>query len=392
MSDHDQFLKNVYFFRDLSHEEIALIGSTCAETSFAQGGIVFHEGDRPNRFYIVLEGEVEIWKDFAPEGGEGGGDLLAVRGPGDLFGEMALVDDLPRSATARARGQTKLLCIERDDFHRIIHENTSVAISVLRSVSLMVRRSNETFVESLRSRNQELERAYRELKETQEELLRAERLSTLGKFSSLILHDIRNPISIVRGSAEMIIHRPDDQERAVRNARRIVMAADRLNRLAGELLDYSRGEIRLNMQIVDLAELVDSLFSQIEERMATRGIALERDLQFTGPVLLDRERILRVLLNLADNARKAMPEGGVFGVSTREESGSYLFVVRDTGVGMTADVQKRMFEPFFSHSEGGTGLGMSIVKSIVEAHEGRLTVDSRRFGGTEFRISLPKYS
>ena len=169
-----------------------------------------------------------------------------------MFGEMALADDLPRSATVRARGRARLLCVERGDFHRIIHDNSSIALSVLKSLSLMVRRSNNSFVENLRMRNEQLEKAYKELQEAQHELLAAERLSTLGKFSSLILHDIRNPISIMRGYAEMIIHRHDDHDHMVRNAKRIISEADRLNRLAGELLDYSRGEIRLNMQIVDL--------------------------------------------------------------------------------------------------------------------------------------------
>jgi len=392
MSGYFEFLRNVYFFSDLKREEIGLIGEACREVSYADGDIVFREGERGSRFCIVMDGQVEIWKDFQARQGEPG-DLLAVGGRGHLFGEMALVDDLPRSATVRARGATLLLCMERDDFHRIIHENTSIAISMLKSLSLMVRRSNDSFVESLHARNRDLEVAYRELKNAQDELLRAERLSTMGKLASLILHDIRNPISVVRGYAEMMLQHPGDAERIARNASRIIGEADRLNRIAGELLDYSRGDIRLNLQIVDLGDLVAGVAEEFADRLRARGILVETRVGYRGPVLLDRDRMLRVFHNLVDNARKAMPDGGTLSISVEQQDGPYVFVVRDTGVGMSREVRERIFEPFFSASGGGgTGLGMSIVKSIVEAHEGSVTVSSERGGGTEFRIVMPGYA
>ncbi len=392
MSRYFEFLKKVYFFSDLSPEEIGQIGEACTEVSYADGEIVFREGERGSRFCIVLDGEVEIWKDFQARAEEAG-DLLAVRGRGHLFGEMALVDDLPRSATVRARGTTRLLSMERDDFHRIIHENSPIAISVLKSLSLMVRRSNESFVENLHARSRDLEVAYRELKSAQGELLRAERLSTIGKLASLILHDIRNPVSVVRGYAEMMLNHPEDRERIVRDAKRIIGEADRLNRIAGDLLDYSRGDIRLNLQIVDLGDLVAEVAEEFGEKLRARGISLETKVGYRGPVLLDRERMLRALHNLAENARKAMPEGGTLAISVEQHGGSYVLAVRDTGVGMSREIRERIFEPFFSASSGGgTGLGMSIVKSIVEAHEGNVTVSSEIGRGTEFRIVMPGYT
>lgn len=392
MNRYFEFLKKVYLFGDLSDDEIGVIAAVCSEASFADGGIVFREGDRGSRFWIVMDGQVEIWKDFRAQPGEGG-ELLAVGGKGHLFGEMALIDDLPRSATVRARGPTRLLFMERGDFHRIIHERSSIALSVLRSLSLMVRRSNESFVESLHARNRDLELAYRDLKSAQGELLRAERLSTIGKLASLILHDIRNPISVVRGYAEMLLHHSEDTERVLRNARRIIAEADRLNRIAGELLDYSRGDIRLDLQIVDLAQFVGEVAEELAEKLRARGVRVETRVGYRGPVLLDRERMLRVFHNLADNARKAMPDGGTLSIAVEQQEGSYVFVVADTGAGMSRDVRERIFEPFYSASAGGgTGLGMSIVKSIVEAHEGSVTVRSEHGKGTEFRIVMPGYA
>jgi len=389
MTDHFQFLKEAYFFHNLDDETIRRVVDVCREQTFDERRVLFEEGERGGRFFIVLEGEVEVWKDYKdPEP-----DMLAVHGKGHLFGEMALVDDLPRSATVIARKGARLLVMEREDFHRIVTEKSAVALSVLKSVSQMVRKSNQSYVDNLRKRNRELEKAYSELEAAQEEVLKAERLSTLGKFASLILHDIKNPLSILRGYAEMILMSLDDRKKIRRSAQKIIAESDRLNLLAGELLDYSRGDIRLNMQIVDLKGFLEDVAAAIEDRFKSRGIAIRIDAGYTGPVLMDRDRMLRVLLNLADNSRKAMPQGGEFTMSVKQDDGTYVLEVSDTGVGMSDEVKSKIFEPFFSSSESaGTGLGMSIVKSIVEAHQGSLTVSSRRYGGTQFRIVMPQFS
>jgi signal transduction histidine kinase len=343
--------------------------------------VIFREGSEADRFYIVLSGSVEVWKQK---------DLLAVHTVGHLFGEMALIDELPRSATVIAREPTRLAYIGRADFQQIIRENSRVAISIIRSVSDMVRTSNEHFVESLRARNLELEQANRALREAQEELLRKERLSTLGKFSSLILHDIRNPISVLRSLAELILLHGDDRERVERNARKIIVESERLNQLASELLDYSRGDIRLNPTIVRLEDFFGRLREAIEERYQARGISIRMQIDFPGPVILDENRLFRVFLNLADNAWKAMPRGGELGIRVWKADGTLRAEVSDTGIGMSPAVQAKLFTPFFSSSEmGGTGLGMAIVKSIIEAHRGTVSFTSEQDKGTIFRLSLP---
>lgn len=380
------YLRGIPFFQGLSDEEVERIREVCHEKRVRDGETVFREGSRADRFYIVLEGTVEVWKDW----GDPEGDILAVHGEGHLFGEMALIDDLPRSATVLAKGSVRLLAVAKADFLRIVAANSSIALSIMRSVSSMVRTSNESFIENLRARNRELQKANDELRKAQEDLLRADRLAVLGKFSSLILHDIRNPISILRGFGEMLLMHPEDAELVKRNAGRIVSESDRLNRLASELLDYSRGQIALNMSIVDLRELVGKVREIVSERFELKKIHLETRVDWAGPVILDYERILRVLLNLADNSRKAMPKGGTFSISVSRSGKTLLLETADSGAGMEAKVQERIFEPFFSSSqEGGIGLGMSIVKSIVEAHRGTLSFRSAVGEGTTFRIELP---
>lgn len=386
MTEYFEFLREVYFFKDLDVAEIKLIASTCKEDRFESGEVIFLEGSRAERFFIVLEGQVEVWKDFESVDP----DMLAIHGPGHLFGELALIDDLPRSATVVARTDLRVLYLFRDEFTRILQDNSSVAVSILRSVSDMVRKSNQSFVEDLRKRNQDLEAAYSELKTTQEELIRAERFSNLGKFSSMIIHDIRNPLSVLKSYAQMIGVSHDEPEKVKRYARNISREVDRLSSLAGELLDYSRGEIRLDMQAVSVPAFLKKIEDYIAESFHSRNIELALRCEVDRPVIMDEERMLRVMLNLADNARKAMARGGRFSVTATDSDGMVTFVVGDTGDGMSPDVLEHIFEPFYSKSQsGGTGLGMVIVKNVVEAHQGSLRVDSGPKAGTTISITLP---
>lgn len=387
MTDHFEFLRNVYFFRDLKDHEIQRISELCEETEFRPGDIIVQEGTPGDKFFIVLSGQVEVWQSYD----KGTGDLLAVHGPGHLFGEMALVDEEPRSASVVARTAGHMLYLTREQFHDVLTESPSVALSVTRSLSAMVRKSNQSYVERLRSRNRQLEEAYRNLQEAQEELLRAERLSNLGKFSSMILHDIRNPLSILRGYGELIQVRPENEELVAKYAQNIVRESDRLNDLASELLDYSRGEIRLDVSVVSLSSLLKDLEERVRERLRSKGITLEVQNEVDELVLLDHDRLLRVLANLVDNARKAMPRGGKIALEVSHgSSGWFRLKVADTGEGMKKEVLERIFEPFYSSSrEAGTGLGMVIVKQIVEAHEGSIVVESEPRKGTTVLITLP---
>lgn len=386
MSDHFTFLREVYFFKDLSDEEIRRIEAFCKEDRFGPGELIFRENSPAERFFIILDGMVEVWKDYsAPHP-----DLLAVHGQGHLFGEMALIDDLPRSATVVAKTETRVLYLFRQEFDRILHENASVSMSILRSLSAMVRKSNENFVEDLRRQNRELETAYQELKSTQEELLRAERFSNLGKFSSMILHDIRNPISIVKGYGEMLQLFASDTEKVREYAANVVREAERLNRIAGEFLDYSRGEIRIDIQIASVDQLIQQAMDAVGERLAARHIEVVINNSIHEPVLLDQERIVRVLINLIDNARKAMRRGGTLTLTAERKDALAILSVADTGEGMSQATRDRIFEPFYSSSkDGGTGLGMVIVKNVVEAHGGTLEVTSEEGKGTTVTMTLP---
>jgi signal transduction histidine kinase len=344
------------------------------------------EGAVADKFYIVMDGKVEVWKAYQDDRRS----LLATHGAGHFFGEMALIDELPRSATLVARESTRALFLLREDFQRLIKSNASIALSVMMSISLMVRSSNETFVEDLRERNAKLEAAYAELKAAQDELLRSERLSTIGKFSSLILHDIRNPIAVMKAIADLAALHSGDAEAVAGDLKRMRLEIARMERLAQEFLDYTRGEIRLSLGVATVDAVFTRLAEGLGDRLQRANIELELVNQAPEPFVVDEERFSRVLVNLAENSRKAMPNGGILSIRAVRRGDRVVFTVTDSGEGMTSEVLARIFEPFYSNSgKGGTGLGMLIVKNIVEAHEGEIQVKSESGEGTEVTVSIP---
>jgi signal transduction histidine kinase len=381
------FLRGASLFTCLTDDEIRLVSASCAEETREAGDVIFVEGSAADRFYIVMEGRVEVWKNyFDPKP-----DLLAVHGPGRFFGEMALIDELPRSATVVTKERSLLLYLNRDEFRKLIAEHSSIALSVMMGISSMVRNSNDAYVGDLRERNAELERAYSQLKSAQSDLLRSERLSTLGKFSSLILHDIRNPLSILKGQLQLMQLRLDEPDKLEKHVVASLAEVTRLERLANEFLDYSRGEVRLDMVVTRPSELFAKVEEALSERLGDAGITVEKEARYDERVVLDAERVSRALVNVADNARKAMSRsGGVIELKSYREGGTLVLETEDSGEGMSPEALAHVFEPFYSaSSQGGTGLGMLIVKNIVEAHGGDVRISSEPGVGTRVLLCFP---
>ncbi len=381
-----RYLRKVPFFANLSDEEIRSIMSHCREDEFSPGEVVFYEGDTADRFYIVMEGEVEVWKAYdTPDA-----DMLAVHGEGKLFGEMALVDNLPRSATVISRVTTRVLFINEQEFQQILQKNAHVALAIIRSLSSMVRKSNETFLEDLKKRNEELTEANRKLREAQKEVVRNERLAALGKFSSMILHDIRNPISVIKAYADMLISGGLVEGKPKGYVEKIRFETERLNSMANEMLDYSRGEIRLDMSVVRMREFIQEVCDFARQRINAREVEIYCEEGEDVSAMFDHDRILRVGKNLVENARKAMGRRGELSLWYERTGDSVKIGVRDTGEGMSEEVMEHIFEPFYSFADqGGTGLGMAIVKSIVETHGGDIDIESAPQEGTEVTFTLP---
>jgi signal transduction histidine kinase len=175
--------------------------------------------------------------------------------------------------------------------------------------------------------------------------------------------------------------------------------ADRLGRLVDQLLELSRlesGEVPLRREELALRPLVEALITEIDVARPDRGVALRNDVPQDLPALYaDRERIHQVLFNLVDNAVRFTPDGGDVRVSARRENGAIWIAVSDTGSGIPAEHLPRLFERFYradparSRGDGGTGIGLAIARSVVEAHGGRIRAESEPGRGSVFTFDLP---
>jgi len=212
-----------------------------------------------------------------------------------------------------------------------------------------------------------------------------------------VSHELKTPISALRAHLENLldgVERPDPETLQV-----MLAQSDRLGRLVDQLLDLSRlesGDVPLQREQVALAPLVSEVLSEIEVARADRGVALERRLaEDLPPVFADRERIHQVLFNLLDNAVRFTPDGGSVTVSAERHDGAVDVHVADTGSGIAPEHLPRLFERFYrvdparSKKEGGTGIGLAIARSVVEAHGGRIWAESSPGQGSVFTFELP---
>ena len=145
MDDYANFIKSVYYFNSLSDENIERILKVCSCQVFDTGRVIFEEGSPGDAFYIIIKGTVEIWKNYDRKDM----NLVAIQGPGSFFGEMAIIDSLPRSATVKAIEEVRTLVIPRQDFLKIVEENSSIALAIMRSMSSVLRSSTEKLFTNL---------------------------------------------------------------------------------------------------------------------------------------------------------------------------------------------------------------------------------------------------
>lgn len=382
-----ELLSSIPLFENLQKEELDIISRYCHYKQFQTGKVLFYEGERADKLYIIVSGEVEIWADFKQKDR----DLLALSGKGEIVGEMALIDDLPRSATLIAQNDCEVYTISQEDFSEILTQCPSVALLIVKSISAIVRKSNQNFVATLRQRNKDLEKTYQELIETQKRLNREEKLSTLGKFSSMILHDIKNPVSVIKSYSDLALMRYGSELGDLEKFfLQIKKETTRLHSLANELLDFSRGDISLNLSLISPSDLVNEVLEELEPVISARQLEVTLELDSDIRLLLDKERIQRVIHNLLENARKALPVRGKIWIRTRNVKKVLELSIEDNGMGMSEEVQKHIFEPFYTQSsQGGTGLGMMIARNIIEAHNGSIDVESTEEKGTKILLNLP---
>ena len=222
-----------------------------------------------------------------------------------------------------------------------------------------------------------------------QEMVANERLSAVGRMASTIIHDIKNPMGTLRVYAQ-VMKKKSGSEEAAKLADEMIRQVDRFVNMTQEILDFTRGVSSLNIQEFDFGEIMGAVLDFIEKDLTKNNVQLIRESQFEGKVKMDQDKMVRVFYNIASNARDAMPEGGSLTVTTVGSNGYVKIEFTDTGSGMPDEVKRKIFEPFMTYGKKhGTGLGMAIVKKVIDDHRGKIEIDSEIGKGTTIRIFLP---
>jgi PAS domain S-box-containing protein len=230
-----------------------------------------------------------------------------------------------------------------------------------------------------------------EVKRMQEEVARVKSLAALGEVAAVIAHEVRNPLSGIAGFAALLREELGDDHPHVDYVDKISAGVQKLNRSVTSLLEYAR-DLRHEPRAGDLNSLLKETIDFFRMDLHTRNSDAQVDLSLpVVPVVceFDRENLGGALVNLLKNADEAMPDGGTIRVNLAANGSKVILSIADQGTSIPEEIREKIFAPFFTTRNGGTGLGLALVKKVVEAHRGMIEVDSRDGVGSTFTIILP---
>jgi two-component system sensor histidine kinase PilS (NtrC family) len=229
-----------------------------------------------------------------------------------------------------------------------------------------------------------------EIRRLEREVRLQDRLAAVGRLAAAIAHEIRNPLTSIAGSVSMLSGIPELGEEHRRLLEIVTRESQRLNGIITDFLAYSRGK-QYHFDKADLVRLLEDTLTLVRHRMTTENTGIRIETRFASAeawVLADGDKIKQVFWNFAENAVRAMRDGGVLKVVIERLEDDWQVSFADTGTGMTPQQTEKIFEPFQSNFEGGTGLGLAVVYQIVQAHEGKVWARSKPGQGTTFVLRL----
>jgi two-component system sensor histidine kinase PilS (NtrC family) len=231
-----------------------------------------------------------------------------------------------------------------------------------------------------------------EIRRLEREVRMQDRLAAVGRLAAAIAHEIRNPLTSIAGSVSMLSGIPEMTEEHRHLLDIVTRESQRLNGIITDFLAYSRGK-QYHFEKANLVRLLEDTLTLMRHRMTAENTGIAIESRFAAPeawVLADGDRIKQVFWNFAENAVRAMRDGGsgTLKVSIERLGDDWQVSFADTGTGMTPQQTEKIFEPFQSNFEGGTGLGLAVVYQIVQAHEGKVWARSKPGQGTTFILRL----
>jgi len=283
--------------------------------------------------------------------------------------------------------QTLNHCISVLDREIIYHKKSGEIVPLALSVTPILDESNTCQGAVI------ILRDLREIKQLEEKVRRSEKLAAIGKLAAGVAHEIRNPLSSIRGFAQYLKNALKDHPREQEYAETMVSEVDRINRVVTDLLTFAR-PMEADLVPTDVTELVERTVRLVQADARSRNIAIQMRLSDLSKIALDANQMTQALLNLLLNSLQAVNAGGHIEVGAElDPSISRLKIwVEDDGAGISGDQKEKIFDPFFTTREKGTGLGLAIVHKIVENHNGEIDLQSPPAGkdrGCRFTISIP---
>ena len=198
-------------------------------------------------------------------------------------------------------------------------------------------------------------------------------------------------MSNIKAYSDLISINALENEKIQRSAKVIIDEVDRLNNMISELLEFSKGEMQINKTPVNFFALISTLIDTVKEDLKRKNISIIFKKKVDCYALLDVDKITRVFFNFISNAEDAILSGGKIIIKTEKDGKWIKWSIQDNGIGMDQKVIQKIFDPFFSYNKKkGTGLGMTIIKSIIDGHGGIIKVFSKKDSGTKFEIFFPE--
>ncbi|MCI0458716.1 MAG: ATP-binding protein [Gemmataceae bacterium] len=235
-----------------------------------------------------------------------------------------------------------------------------------------------------------------EADQLREQLLRAQRLSSVGTLATSVAHEFNNILTTIINYAKLGLRPTCDEAARLQALEKILKGSQRAATIITSMLGFARNHSS-HREVTDLVEMVEEVLVLTEKDLGKHHIQVERKYHDRPRVPVVRGQIEQILLNLIINARQAMPRGGRLVLEVRANQTTQMAEVRvcDSGVGIQADQLRLIFEPFYTtkepdeHGHGGSGLGLSVCRQIIEQHQGRIRVESLPGKGSKFTVKLP---
>ncbi|MGD8814246.1 MAG: ATP-binding protein [Anaerolineales bacterium] len=374
MSPSSEILSQFDAFSGLPKEACEQIAQLASRQEYSKEALLFSEDTVADNFYLLLSGKVSLEK--LVQLGRTGTPRRAttnIIGPGHALGWSSLVRPFEYTSSAICLEDTVCLVIPGEDLRRLMSDHPDIGYTVLGKVSSIIRGRMTNATE------------------------------TLTYFLSIVSHELKRPLAAVENYLQILIdgYAGEISPKQKRLMERCTLRLIDLRTLISDILDFARiqpDQIRSDFEWVDPLEIGTEAFEEVRIAAAQKGIQLKA----TGPseyqrIVAARRRLRQVISNLLANAIKFSPDGSTVTLAASDEKDCLIVQILDEGIGIPPEDQENIFDDFFRGSNaaefGGAGLGLSIAKKIVEAHEGTISVESPYLPnktGTKFTVVIPR--